>query len=77
MAFHFLCTTNPTGPLLVLDSEFEANEMKSHPDYVLVDENRQPREWPNTTPKGEIRFSSQQPAQQPAKRPVLGLPKKK
>ena len=34
--FYFQCTTNPAAPLLELDSFWEAEEMKGHPDYVRV-----------------------------------------
>ena len=70
MKFHFLCTTNPTGPLLVLDSDVEAHEMKTHPDYILVDADRKPIDWPNTVRTASMPFSTQP-------RPKLGLPKKK
>lgn len=36
--FHFRCKTNPTAPLLVLDTFWEAEEMKNHPDYERIDE---------------------------------------
>ena len=38
MAYYFRCKTNTKGPLLVLDTFFEAEEMKNHPDYERVDE---------------------------------------
>jgi hypothetical protein len=36
--FFFRCKTNPSGPLLVLDTFWEAEEMKNHPDYERIDE---------------------------------------
>lgn len=38
MPFYFRCKTNPTAPLLALDSFWEAEEMKNHPDYERIDE---------------------------------------
>lgn len=35
--FYFRCKQNPSAPLLVLDSFWEAQEMKGHPDYERVD----------------------------------------
>jgi len=42
MAFYFRCRTNPGAPLLVLETEWEAKEMKKHPDYDQVDEDGLP-----------------------------------
>lgn len=36
--FFFRCKTNRSAPLLVLDTIWEANEMKNHPDYERIDE---------------------------------------
>lgn len=36
--FYFRCRSNPRAPLVELDSRWEAEEMKSHPDYDQVDE---------------------------------------
>ena len=36
--FYFRCRSNPKGPLVVLNSKWEADEMKNHPDYDQVDE---------------------------------------
>jgi len=36
--FYFRCTTNPTAKPLVLDSYWEAQEMRNHPDYERIDE---------------------------------------
>jgi hypothetical protein len=36
--FYFRCKTNPTAAPLMLDSFWEAKEMKSHPDYERIDE---------------------------------------
>lgn len=38
MAYYFRCKSNMKAPLLVLDTFFEAEEMKNHPDYDRVDE---------------------------------------
>ena len=38
MNYYFRCKPNPTAPLLVLESFWEAEEMKNHPDYERVDE---------------------------------------
>ncbi len=37
-AYYFRCKSNPRGPLLILESFNEAQEMKTHPDYERVDE---------------------------------------
>ena len=34
---YFLCRTNPTAPLLVLNTNWESDEMRSNPDYDEVD----------------------------------------
>ena len=36
--FYFRCTTNPTAKPLVLESYWEAQEMRNHPDYERIDE---------------------------------------
>lgn len=36
--FYFRCKTNPSGPLLVLETVWESLEMKNHPDYERIDE---------------------------------------
>jgi hypothetical protein len=36
--FYFRCTTNPMAKPLVLDSYWEAQEMRNHPDYERIDE---------------------------------------
>jgi hypothetical protein len=36
--FYFRCKTNSSAPPLVLDSYWEAQEMKGHPDYERIDE---------------------------------------
>ena len=41
-AYYFRCRTNPTAPLLVLQTEWEAKEMKTNPDYDRVDEDGLP-----------------------------------
>lgn len=38
----FRCTSNPSGPLLILDTFREAKEMKGHPDYERIDEFGEP-----------------------------------
>jgi len=40
--FYFQCNTNRKGPLLVLDTEWEAKEMRTNPDYDAVDEDGLP-----------------------------------
>ena len=40
--FYFRCRTNPTAPLLTLETEWEAKEMRTHPDYDAVDEDGLP-----------------------------------
>ena len=35
--FYFRCRTNPTAPLLVLNTDWEAREMRTNPDYDRVD----------------------------------------
>lgn len=70
---YFKCTTNPRAPLLTLEA-WEAEEMKSHPDYVEVDDQGDlvldmKADYPNRIP-----LVGNPPA---AKRPILGLPKKR
>lgn len=36
--FYFRCKTNPSAAPLVLDSFWEASQMKNHPDYERIDE---------------------------------------
>lgn len=36
--FYFRCKANPTAAPLVLESFWEAAEMKNHPDYERIDE---------------------------------------
>jgi hypothetical protein len=36
--FYFRCTSNPSAAPLVLDSYWEAQEMRNHPDYERIDE---------------------------------------
>lgn len=38
MKYFFRCKPNPSAPLLVLESYWEMDEMKNHPDYERVDE---------------------------------------
>lgn len=40
--FYFLCNTNPTAPLLVLETDWEAREMRTNPDYDPVDQDGLP-----------------------------------
>lgn len=42
MKRYFRCCTNPNGPLLILDTDWEADEMKTNPDYDEVDESGLP-----------------------------------
>jgi hypothetical protein len=37
MSRFFRCTSNPSGPLLKLDTDWEAKEMARHVDYHEVD----------------------------------------
>lgn len=37
MTRYFRCSTNLNGPLLKLDADWEANEMKTNPDYFECD----------------------------------------
>jgi hypothetical protein len=36
--YHFRCKANPTGPLLKLNTAWEAKEQRNHPDYEEIDE---------------------------------------
>jgi len=36
--FYFRCKSNPNGPILTLDTFWEAQEMRNHPDYERIDE---------------------------------------
>ena len=40
--FYFRCSTNPSAPPLVLETEWEAKEMRTNPDYDPVDEDGLP-----------------------------------
>ena len=40
--FYFRCSTNPSGPLLVLETKWESDEMRTNPDYDPVDEDGLP-----------------------------------
>ena len=42
MKHYYRCCVNPTAPLLVLDSEWEAQEMKLNREYDEVDEDGLP-----------------------------------
>jgi hypothetical protein len=72
---YFQCTTNRNAPVLVLEA-WEGEAMKTHPDYVEIDADGQPipdpkADWP-------VGFPLTQDAPKPAaKRPTLGLPKRK
>ena len=35
---YFRCKSNPTGPLLVLESAWEIHEMRRHVDYEQINE---------------------------------------
>ena len=41
-SYYFRCRTNPTAPLLILDTEWEAREMKANLEYDRVDEDGLP-----------------------------------
>lgn len=36
--FYFRCKTNPDGPILEVDTVWEMQEMRNHPDYERIDE---------------------------------------
>lgn len=36
--YYFRCKSNPDGPLLVLETSWEAREMAEHPDYERINE---------------------------------------
>ena len=42
MKHYYRCRSNPTAPLLVLDTEWEAKEMRGHREYDEVDEDGLP-----------------------------------
>jgi hypothetical protein len=39
---YFRCNTNPSAPLLKLDTDWESLEMRTNPDYDPVDEDGLP-----------------------------------
>jgi hypothetical protein len=43
--FYFKCLGNPRAPLLVLDTYWEAKEMRSNPEYIRVDS--EGNAWPD------------------------------
>lgn len=36
--YYFRCKSNLNAPILTLDTYWEANEMRDHPDYERIDE---------------------------------------
>ena len=42
MHYYFRCRSNPSAPLLVLDAEWEAKEMRLNLEYDAVDEDGLP-----------------------------------
>ena len=42
MNYYFRCRSNPSAPLLVLDAEWEAKEMRTNLEYDPVDEDGLP-----------------------------------
>lgn len=72
----FKCTTNPRAPLLKLEA-WEAEEMKTHPDYIEVDEHGDVILDPKAAYPNRIPLVGNQPAAAPAKRPTLTVSKKR
>lgn len=54
--FYFRCRTNPEAPLLVLESYWEAIEMRTNPDYDRVDEDGIPMLDEGSTAEQRIPF---------------------
>ena len=77
--FYFLCKSNPRGPLLVLDTYWEAQEMKSHPDYQRVDEKGEPIiDQEEASAPQQFLFGGPSPTTDtPKKRATLKIPNKK
>jgi hypothetical protein len=76
--FYFKCTANPNAPVLVLDTYWEAEEMRTHPDYVRVDEHGDlviDAERDNAPHRFPL-VADAKPAAATPKRAKLGLPKK-
>ena len=42
MNYYFRCRSNPSAPLLVLDAEWEAKEMRTNLEYDAVDQDGLP-----------------------------------
>lgn len=42
MSRYFRCKSNPAAPLLILTTDWEANEMRTNPEYDEVDEDGLP-----------------------------------
>ena len=42
MKHYYRCKSNPTAPLLVLETEWEVKEMRGHREYDEVDEDGLP-----------------------------------
>ena len=72
--FFFKCTSNKNAPILVLDTFWEAEEMKRHPDYVRVDQYGDVIIDESAGAPNRIPVHVDPPA---PKRPILGLPKRK
>jgi len=49
--FYFSCNMNPSAPLLVLDSQWEADEMRTNPAYDPVDADGMPIVLPDPEEK--------------------------
>ena len=56
MKNYYRCRSNPTAPLLVLDSEWEAKEMRMNLEYDHVDEDGLPVVDADETPSEEKNF---------------------
>jgi hypothetical protein len=75
MIYFFRCLTNPNGPLFKTDMDFEAEDMRRHPDYEELDADGNVIE--RTANSGRIPFHPPQPEQKAEpKRKTLGVPKK-
>jgi hypothetical protein len=74
----FKCTTNKGAPILSLEP-WEAEEMRTHPDYIEVDEHGDFVPDPKADYPNRIPLQGNMPAAvvAPKKRPILGLPKRK
>ena len=71
--WYYRCRSNRKAPVLVLETYWEAEEMKTNPEYYQVDADGDLVLDPADSVPSRVPFAPPAPA---PKRKVLGLPKK-